>query len=83
MSEIKIQVKLFGHLVRFYPQARENQGQATLNLPEKSTVQDMIQHLEIPDDMVEVVFVNEEKVSKDQVLKDGDEVGMLPLIAGG
>jgi len=79
---IQVQVRLYATLRRYQPQVRL--GEATIvSLPEGATVEQLVTKLGLPVDMVKTVFVRGEIVRNDRVLRDGDEVGIFPPIAGG
>ena len=54
-----------------------------MDLPDGTTVQDLIRHLELPEDQVKIVFVNALFRQMDHVLADGDELGVFPAVGGG
>jgi len=54
-----------------------------LDVPEGSTVTDLVARLGIPAQVVRKVFVGGVAREKSYVLQPGDEVGMFPPIAGG
>ncbi|HNT75625.1 MAG TPA: MoaD/ThiS family protein [Anaerolineae bacterium] len=77
-----VQVKLFANLQRYWPSVPA--GQATpINLPEGSTVGDLIRHLAIRENEIKVTFVNGRARAELYRLKEGDEVGIFPPVGGG
>ena len=77
-----VQVKLFATLRRFKPGL--GIGEAfPVELPDGTTVQGLIQHLELPEEQVKIVFVNALFRQMDHVLADGDELGVFPAVGGG
>lgn len=64
-------------------------GEMTLSLPGKATVADLVEELRsrgepfsrLPDDPV--VAVNRKYASPQDVLREGDEVALIPPVAGG
>ena len=79
---MRVTVKLFATLVRFKEGSRAAKP-FEVELPEDSTVRDLIDHLKIPPEETHIVFINniiEEPGSK---LKDNDVVGMFPPVGGG
>jgi len=79
---IQVQVRLYATLRRYQPQVRLGRARI-VSLPEGTTVEQLIATLGIPADTVKTVFVGGKIVESDQVLQDGDEVGIFPPIAGG
>ena len=77
-----VNVKLFATLQRYKPDVSAGQP-FTVELPEKSTINDLIAHLEVRANEVKVVFVNGRARAEMYRLKDGDEVGVFPPVGGG
>ena len=78
---IEIKVKLFGHLRNYL--LKEKQSTAHIEIDAGSTIQDLFEKLDIPEDEVKLVYVNHRRVSEEYVLESGDQVGIFPPIAGG
>ena len=77
-----VHVKLFATLRRFRPGL--GIGEAfPVELPDGTTVRGLIQHLELPEEQVKIVFVNALFRQMDHVLADGDELGVFPAVGGG
>ncbi|RMG75171.1 MAG: MoaD/ThiS family protein [Nitrospirae bacterium] len=74
---MKVKVKLFATLQRY------GASEQTLELPEGSTVQDVIERLNIPKDIPLLRILNAVHVKPEQPLKDGDTLALFPPIAGG
>ncbi len=74
---ISIALRAVGTLTRFVkpPMHRD--------VPAGTTVRELANSNGVEDGMVMLVFVNKEKTSFDRVLKDGDEVVLYPIVAGG
>jgi molybdopterin synthase sulfur carrier subunit len=88
---MKIYVKLYATLAASVPEsisARQTGKTRTgsrleLELPEGSTVADLMARLALPQDQVIVTFVNARARNPDYRLAPGDEVGIFPPIGGG
>jgi molybdopterin converting factor small subunit len=88
---MKIRVKLFATLVRDIPEpirARYPQGIRAgdlleIELPEQSTLADLVNYLSLPKEQVRVTFVNGRTRPFDYGLVSGDEVGVFPPVGGG
>jgi len=79
---MQINVKLFASLQRYKPDVFA--GEAFLvELPEGSTLADVVEHLEIRANEVKVMFVNGRARAEMYRLQDGDEVGIFPPVGGG
>jgi sulfur-carrier protein len=79
---VKVEVRLFATLTLFLP-ADGRQGVATLEVPEHSTVRDVVQHLGIPADLERVTLVNGGTATPEDTLHAGDVVTVFPPLSGG
>jgi molybdopterin converting factor small subunit len=77
-----VTVKLFASLARFSP-GRLPGVPFEMNLSESATVQDLVNQLGIPPEETKISFINGLIRDLDQVLIQGDEVGIFPPIGGG
>ena len=77
---MKIQVKLFANIRTYLPDVYDEE---CMDVPDNDTVEQLIARLDIPDEMVKVIFVNNRRVDRETVLKAGDRVGIFPPVAGG
>jgi molybdopterin converting factor small subunit len=88
---MRIQVKLFATLVQSlsgpvlaqYPEAVRAGRPFELEMPEGSTLADLVTGLALPDAEVKVIFVNGRAQQLDYRLQAGDTVGIFPPIGGG
>ena len=88
---MKITVKIFATLTQYlseeflaqYPQGSRSGSPIELELSEGSTLNDLVNSLDLPKELVKVTFVNGRAEEPDHRLQAGDEVGMFPPIAGG
>ena len=79
---ITIHVKLFATLRRHYPHLGVGEPMA-VELPEGTTIGDMIERLRLPASEVKLVFVNNLIREEEHRLVDGDHVGVFPPVGGG
>ena len=77
---MRVNVALNGHL-SWYTPTRERLQE--VEVPEGSTVSDLITHLGVPEVEVAFATVDEGRVDADFVLADGNTVSLVPIIAGG
>jgi len=88
---MKVYVKLFASLARSvsrmgqvqFPQGFRAGTALEVELPQDSTLADLVGYLGIPDEQVKVTFVNGRAQGLDHPLEPGDEVGIFPPIGGG
>ena len=86
-----IQAKLFATLIRMvpdrirerYPQSVRAGSRMDIELPQGSTLADLVEHLGLPPEKVRVIFVNGRIQQRDHILVSGDEVGLFPPVGGG
>ncbi len=74
---MKVKVKLFATLRNFGPEEQE------MDLPENTTIEDVIELLKLPGHIPLLRIVNGEHRKPTYSLKDGDELALFPPIAGG
>lgn len=79
---MRVSVKLFATLVRFKSEARAGKA-FEVDLPENSTIQDLIDLLEIPPQETHIVFINNIIQEFASELREGDVVGLFPPVGGG
>jgi sulfur-carrier protein len=76
-------VKLFAGLKNFAPVQGLPGTPFDIELPDPCTLQDVVTHLNLPEDEVKITFVNGIIQEMDWVLKSGDEIGIFPPVGGG
>lgn len=88
---MKVTVKLFATLVQSvsgivltrYPQGIRAGSPVEVELPEGSTLSDLVAHLALSGEEVKVTFVNGRAQELDYPLSPGDQVGIFPAVGGG
>lgn len=79
---ITVQARLYATLRKYQPQLAPGESLA-VELPNGSTLSDLLARLSVPESETKQVFVNARQRPMDYVLKDGEEAGIFPPIAGG
>jgi molybdopterin converting factor small subunit len=79
---MRVDLQLHATLAGFLPPGARD-GAAVLDLPETSTVADIVQRLGIPTALSRIVLVNGHDVEDATGLRDGDVVDIFPPLAGG
>ena len=74
---MKVKVKLFASLRTFGP------DEQVLELPDSTTIDNVVDVLKIPRTIRLLKIVNGEHRPQDHALKDGDDLALFPPIAGG
>jgi molybdopterin converting factor small subunit len=84
---VRVEVRLFANLREKFP--RSQRGRAPIDLPDGSTVWDLVDLLEIPARQAQMVLVNGERAARRDdpagvpELSEGDTVCVFPPLAGG
>lgn len=77
-----VDVALFASLSTFQPDGQGGRHARTFELPEGTTIAQVIADLGLPD-QPRVVFVNSRHAQEDSALHDGDRLAIFPPVAGG
>ncbi len=78
---MRVELALFASLRRYLPEGGAGHEQ-TIDLPDGTTVGQVIAMLGLPDEP-RVVFVNGRHAPDDLALHDGDRLAVFPPVAGG
>ncbi len=84
---MKLEVRLFAVLREKLPDAPR--GRATVDLPDGTTLWDLLGRLEIPPAQAQIVLVNGVQIPRDRETREGrrleagDVVAIFPPVAGG
>jgi sulfur carrier protein ThiS len=78
---MRIEVRLYATLRRYVPSAAE--GVLAVDVPEGSKAADVIANLGVDADEVHILMVNGVSSPLDQVLAEGDRLGLFPPVGGG
>ena len=79
---MRIEIQLFATLSEYRPGGASGEG-VTVEVPEGTTVQELVQALKIPPDVECLRVVNGCDASSDQRLVEGDVLSLFPPLAGG
>ena len=79
---IEVTIVLAGPLRRYY-RTSESAKREHVQLPSGATVLDLIEQYGISGERVRHIVVNRLRGEMDMGLKDGDEIRLIPLAAGG
>ena len=78
-SGMKVRIKGFGAVRKYV----EEKGEEVFEVDDSFSVRDIIKLLNINPDLVALVVVNDNRVSKDFHPRDGDEIFLLNMASGG
>ena len=79
---MNVDIALFAYLADLQPDGLGGRHARTFDLPEGTTIADMITTLKLPD-QPRVVFVNNRHAAEGSTLHDGDRLAIFPPVAGG
>ncbi len=79
---MKVDIALFAFLADYQPDGEGGRHARTFDVPEGTTIADMIVTLGLPD-QPRIVFVNNRHAPESAELHDGDRLAIFPPIAGG
>ncbi len=80
---MKVTVKLFAMLQTYAPEGARAGTPFEVEMPENSTIADLIDHLDIPEREVKIAYVDGRARSPQFRLEPGTEVGIFPPVGGG
>jgi molybdopterin synthase sulfur carrier subunit len=78
---MRIELKLYASLSRYMPE--EWRDSPTVEANEGITVKGLLETMKVPPEAVKLVFLNGLHAKGDEVLREGDRVGVFPPVAGG
>jgi len=77
-----VDIALFAYLSEYQPDGEGGRRPRAFELPEGTTVADLIAQLGLPDEP-RIVFIGGRHAPEDTVLSDGDRLAIFPPVAGG
>ena len=79
---MKVEVNLYATLARYLPD-EVRQGDHLMELPDGTTMGELLQQLQIPSEEAKLMFVDGVHADVDAVLREGNRVGIFPPVGGG
>ena len=80
---MNIELNLYASLARYLPREADKPSNRIRSVSEGTTIESLLLHLQVPMGRVKLIFLNGIHAHGDEVLKDGDRVGVFPAVAGG
>jgi molybdopterin converting factor small subunit len=80
---MKIELNLYASLRAYLPPANQGETKESTEVREGTTVRELLAHLGVPVDAVKIMFLNGVHANGDEMLKEGDRLGVFPPVAGG
>ncbi|MFH1481261.1 MAG: MoaD/ThiS family protein [Pseudomonadota bacterium] len=79
---MKIELRLYASLSCYMPRQKD-EGTTHLEIKEGITIRELMEQLKVPSDAVKIVFLNGVHARGDEILNEGDRLGVFPPVAGG
>lgn len=80
---VKVEIKLYASLGRYLPDLKGGSASQMMEVEEGMTIGILLESLKVPAEVVKLIFLNGTHARTDQVLHDGDRLGVFPPVAGG
>jgi sulfur carrier protein ThiS len=81
--DMKIEVNLYASLARHMPREAGALHKRIWEVGEGTTILALLHRLQVPMDRVKLIFLNGLHAHGDEILSEGDRVGVFPPVAGG
>jgi sulfur carrier protein ThiS len=78
-----IEVKLYSSLVRHLPNSERRLDRDRWEVPEGSTVAQVLEILHLPDEEAKILLINGEYTYRGRTLQEGDLLQVFPVLCGG
>ena len=79
---MKIELKLYASLTPYMPE-KTGENLHLVEITEGITIGQFLENLKIPNGAVRIIFLNGVHARADEILKEGDRLGVFPPLAGG
>ena len=80
---MKVELRLYASLACHMPKQVIGAASQALEVDESTTITGLLKRLGVPQEQVKIIFRNGIHAGGDEILKDGDRVGVFPPVAGG
>lgn len=81
-ENVKVEVRLFANLAKLLPPGSQKK-RAEMTIRKGATINDLLDKLNIPPKVTNIIMVNGIHQNRETELKEGDVVSVFPPIAGG
>ena len=80
---MKIELNLYASLRGYSPAANQGESREPTEVRAGTTIRELLAQLGVPVDAVKIIFLNGVHAKGDEMLNEGDRVGVFPPVAGG
>jgi sulfur-carrier protein len=80
---VRIELRLYASLARYMPSGPDAVSAETMEVAKGTSVRAVLEGLGVPLAEVKMIFLNGIHAKADELLSDGDRVGVFPPVAGG
>jgi sulfur carrier protein ThiS len=80
---MQITVNIYSYLRPYLQDSRKLMQEKRWEMPQNTTVGEMLEQLKLPKEVRVTVLVNNNSVNRKAILKEGDIVHILPQMGGG
>jgi len=80
--KLKVTLSLYASLTQYLPE-KSGGNSCVVEVEEGTRIKELTARLRIPQDAPKFTFLNGVHAEGDEVLKDGDRLGIFPPVAGG
>jgi len=75
-------VRLYGALRKYHPGKAIGEA-VVLPIPEGTPLSALLKQISVPEEEIKLTFVNRQQKDNGYLLKDGDQIAIFPMVAGG
>ncbi|MDY7037390.1 MAG: MoaD/ThiS family protein [Thermodesulfobacteriota bacterium] len=79
---MEIELKLYASLAHHMPDGMGSE-RCMVEIREGTRIRELLTHLDVPVNAVKLIFLNGIHAAVDEILKEGDRLGVFPPVAGG
>jgi molybdopterin converting factor small subunit len=79
---MKVEIQLYASLTKYMPHRTRGKS-AFVDVEEGASVSALLKQLNVPMDVIKMIFLNGVHAKGPEILREGDRVGVFPPVAGG
>jgi len=78
-----VELSLYASLAKYAPDGSKRRGPTFLVIEDGCTIKELLVNVRVPLELVKLLFLNGVHATGDEILKEGDRLGVFPPVAGG